>query len=716
MKKPPLTATELLRSGHWFLYQNQLYQICTWDNVNPLQVTARVADTDEEQVFLLTQLFSADPPTRFATTAAELTISGATSESEEIAILDSATLPDHLLKKAEQIIHIVETITAGVAQILREEKNVNKTTALQRMCRVLPIPIALSTYYNYQKLYTMHQGDRSRIAMALHRKTFGKTRMDTNTLHFIDSIIQRFYRSNPPLRKQTVYQIAQQVWHHNHRWWLNVAESGEEGFDDLIEELLDVRQEIDKTLANPVLQPLLIQIQLPSRAWFYSYVRWFDSQPGIGAETYRTRHGQAAWEANFRIFDRFVDKATLPLQYVFADHYKLDVLHVDDEYREILSRLWLTLLIDAYSRAVLGIFMAYEDPCIESVQGALCHAIWPKTGLEAFGISQPWACFGIPQRLSLDNAWAHHSYSLEELARALDGGGRYTAMEIVFRPPYQARYGGLIERLFGNLSGQLRERLPGAILQPDQRDWHNASQGACLLHQDVERVIYQLIVDYLHTPHRELAGMTPHEKWLTGMQLMTPIPPPLTPQLSRCFWRLHHETRAASRTGIGLFGLHYWDTALGRLRGKDRRGKPRRFHVRYDPTDISRIAVFENGEWVGDAYARELRLADGQYERASLWSLKLAKDIVKKQYDDRLPRPKSWLIHLLETQELVAQRQAEKKQIRRKIEALKQKPQVDDPMPTDAAQLAMTKAALAPDISQIADTRTQILSTLQEEL
>ncbi|MGC9333528.1 MAG: hypothetical protein ACP5JJ_05225, partial [Anaerolineae bacterium] len=178
-----------------------------------------------------------------------------------------------------------------------------------------------------------------------------------------------------------------------------------------------------------------------------------------------TRHGQADWEDNFLLFDTFAQKATLPLQYVFADHYRIDVLHVDDEYREILSRLWLTLLIDAFSRGVLGLFLAYEDPTIESILGALRHAIWPKTGLDELGIDLPWACYGIPQRLFLDNAWAHHSYSLEELARELAGVGRYTQMALVFRPPYQARYGGLVERIFGNLSGQLREMLPGAVLK-----------------------------------------------------------------------------------------------------------------------------------------------------------------------------------------------------------------------------------------------------------
>ena len=40
---------------------------------------------------------------------------------------------------------------------------------------------------------------------------------------------------------------------------------------------------------------------------------------------------------HFLLFDRFAQTATLPLQYVFADHYRLDVLHVDDEFREVLG-------------------------------------------------------------------------------------------------------------------------------------------------------------------------------------------------------------------------------------------------------------------------------------------------------------------------------------------------------------------------------------------
>jgi transposase InsO family protein len=84
-----------------------------------------------------------------------------------------------------------------------------------------------------------------------------------------------------------------------------------------------------------------------------------------------------------------VRRATLPLQYVFSDHCLLKVFTVDEATRSRLDRLWLTLLIDAYSRAILGMALLCEAPCIESIQGALRHAIWPKTSHRDLGIPAP---------------------------------------------------------------------------------------------------------------------------------------------------------------------------------------------------------------------------------------------------------------------------------------------------------------------------------------
>lgn len=724
MKKPgtPLTAADVLQTGCWFLFDSEPFEIIAWDSEKPLDVEAHSANTGTIRRFTVMELFGSQSITRFAPTRKELE-----NQTDKLvsSVADRMTLPEHLIRRADHIIQTVDAVQLHIDQRKRQYQAANQpfsiTEITRQACQAIARPVSLPVYYVYRQLSQTHFGDRALIAAALHRKTYRKTRMDPNTLHFVDTVIQRFYRSNPPLRIQTVFNIAQQLWEYNRHWWLNIGHSTGKDLDDLLERLLNGRKGMDDLLSDPVQIQRLAQIKLPSRTWFYEYVSWFNTQPGEGEKAYVVRHGQADWETNFLLFDRFAQSAVLPLQYVFADHYLLDVLHVDDEFREVVGRLWLTVLIDAFSRTVLGIYLAYEAPCIESIQGALRHAIWPKLGLDQYGIDLPWNCYGTPQRLLLDNAWAHHSYSLEDLAKTLGGGGRYTAMELVFRPPYQARYGALVERLFGNLSGQIRELLPGAILQPDQRHWHNANQAACLLYRDIVRIVNQLVVDYMHTPHRELDGMTPHEKWLCGLKLMTPFPPPLTPQLERSFWRLNPETRIATREGLALFGLHYWDVGLAGLRSRDRQGRQRRYHLRYDSEDVSRIAVFENGIWLGDGHARELRLVDGSYESVSLWELDLAKDLVRQRDPQHKLRPHSWLIHILEARELIEQRQTEQKLIRRKLQQLQEhrrgRPQSRFPKPAlNANQIQEAERIMSGVNTHDNDPRTLLLDHLEEIL
>ena len=98
--------------------------------------------------------------------------------------------------------------------------------------------------------------------------------------------------------------------------------------------------------------------------------------------------------------------------------------------------------------------------------------------------------------------------------------------------------------------------------------------------------------------------------WLTGLQLMTPYRHLSLPNWNALFgaYTLEHEW---PQTPVFLsFGLHYWDVSLAGLRGRDRNGRRRRFHLRYDPDDVSRVAVFEHGNWLGDGYAKELRLPE----------------------------------------------------------------------------------------------------------
>jgi len=259
---------------------------------------------------------------------------------------------------------------------------------------------------------------------------------------------------------------------------------------DLVDELTKVLKRelpMQALLQNTNKKDLLTPIEMPARGLFYNYNHWFLARPDKGKKVLNDRYGEGTWESFFAIFDTFAHRATFPLQYVFADHYLLDIFTVDKATRNKLDRLWLTVLIDAYTRCILGAVLLYEEPCIDSIQSALLHAIWPKTSHTRYGIDKAWVCVGIPQQLYLDNALAHHSHRLENLARQIGFRGKYHTIDLVFRPPYMARYGALIESFFGHLSGRIKQDLSGAIKSSAPKDLRKAAKEACLLYEDVDR-------------------------------------------------------------------------------------------------------------------------------------------------------------------------------------------------------------------------------------
>src|SRR3989475_5246238 len=483
--------------------------------------------------------------------------------------------------------------------------------------------------------------------------------------HFIDTCLLLYY-GNTRATKKRVYKLAEDILERTKGYWVDPDRCGASIPENLVAELLDLKIPIQALLDNPEKKPLLTQIELPSTGWFSGYTRYLEAQPDQGERLITARLGFGMWEHFHLVFDSFVHRAQFPLQYVFADHWLLDAWIVDEETRAKPARLWLTLLIDASSRSILGMALLYEAPCIESIQQALKHAIWEKTSHLDLGLEQEWACYGIPLQLFLDNAWAHHSHSLENLARVLSRHGVYNSIDLVFRPPYKGRYGAIIERLFKNFSGQVKELAAGAIASHDAKDLRIAAHNACLLYPDMNRLLHQLILRYQHTPHRELGGMSPHQKWSEGVQSSGfPLPPPFTPAMDRLFRRMHPQTRQVQSRGIPSFGLHYWSTELGGIERVDREGKAVQYNFRYDPTDISRISLFRNGEWVGDGKARELQQADGTYRQISLAEWKTAKRLAGSLENQTEGQTPAELALVSDLQSLSKQRTQEKKAAQR---------------------------------------------------
>jgi len=685
----PLPAPHTLQPGYYIFWQQRTYQVISLDPDNALLLHVQPFPEGSGTTLSLLDLL-AIPRTSPSAPLFAPTLEVLHQQIEERYGLAQGTtthdLPESYVIKARIVTSVVETVRRFVESderranargeaishqqaIRRALISVNKTTIRMQIRgtnQEIKLHAGLTTYYKYERLYEISHGDEAQIAASFRRATFRLPRMRAAQFHFIDLCLLLYY-GNTRSTKTRVYKLAQDILEkRTHGYWVDPEPCGASIPENLVTELLDLKIPMQAILDNQEKAALLTEIEIPSPAWFYAYAKYVEAQPDQGETLITQRLGKGMWEQFHLVFDTFVHHAQFPLQYVFADHWLLDAWIVDEATRQKPSRLWLTLLIDAYSRSILGMALLYEDPCIESIQQALKHAIWEKRSHLELGLEQEWGCDGIPLQLFLDNAWAHHSHSLENLARVISRNGVYNSIDLVFRPPYKGRYGAIIERLFKNFSGQVKELVTGAIASHNPHEIRAAANKACLLYPDMNRLLHQLILKYQHTPHRELGGLTPHQKWSEGIQSSgLPIPPPFTPAMDRLFMRMHPQTRQVRSRGVPVFGLNYWSTELGGIERVDREGKAIQYNFRYDPTDIGHISLFRNGEWVGDGYARELQQADGTYRRLSLAEWKMAKRLVGSLESQTEGQTPAELALVSDLHTLTKQRTQEKKAAQR---------------------------------------------------
>ena len=658
--KQPAPTERLLHTGWYFFYQGSVFQVTDIDPATGV-ISAMEQLTSSPHTFRQADLFvgaEADP-ILFAPTFDQLKDEIERHQPLALVVIDETGLSAQLLEKADFIIAMVTRIEDQVARLTHQAaqrgKRPTQIEILKQVIQMPDISIGLTTYYKYRRLYQQHNGNRAQLAASLRRSTYNQLRLSPAQLHFMDTLIQTEYLRPSPVRKNQLYRLAAAILQRTGGYWVN-PQSATAIPVSLVTDLLDPDIPMAAICANPEYQPLLTLITLPSQRWFYNYIKYFENQGDASEALIVSRYGQSVWDRQHNVYDTFIAHAAAPLQFVFADHWQVDVLILDDN--DLPVRLWLTFLIDAFSRCILGMALLPETPCIESIQQALLHGIWPKQSHHAWGLSDEWICYGIPQQLSLDNAWAHHSHSLENLARSISMNGHYNPMTLVFRPPYRGRYGAVIERLFGTFADQVKQFLPGIIRAGQHQAYQNAVKTACLRYDDLNRFLHELVLHYQHTPHRGLNGMTPHAKWLEGLQLGLPLVPRLTPATERLFWRMDPQPRIITVQGVCAFGMHYTSLTLGEAPRIDYAGQNVRYTIRYNPDHIGQLALFRDGQWLGDVYAKELRLPDGTIQPLSLAERKIAQQLARQ-----IQQPvRDWLHFTRFWQQLSETRQAEQRQ------------------------------------------------------
>lgn len=339
-------------------------------------------------------------------------------------------------------------------------------------------------------------------------------------------------------------------------------------------------------------------------------------------EKKKAREGsKAARDAYAQIKGRFPG-ADYPLAVVQVDHTLVDIILVDDRFRLPIGRPWLTLLVDVFSRMVLGFYISFDPPGNLSLGLCLSQAFLPKEQwLAKFDITTPWPCWGLPRTIHADNA-------KEFRGKMLTAACKEYGIDLEWRPVATPHYGAHIERLLGTLAKEIHGAPGTTFSRPAERgEYDSDAESAMSLAEFEQWFTIQCIEAYHQRPHSEL-GMPPLAKWQEGVfgtnkVAGVGVQPRITDELHLKLDLMPFETRTVQHYGIVWDHVEYQHDVLRRWVNAPDPEHPklkRKFLCRRDPRDISVIWFYDPE--VCQYYAIPYR--NTSHPAISIWELREA--------------------------------------------------------------------------------------------
>lgn len=297
------------------------------------------------------------------------------------------------------------------------------------------------------------------------------------------------------------------------------------------------------------------------------------------------QNGKDAADKRFRVVKSGV-KTEHILERVEIDHTPLDLFLIDERTWLPLGRPTLTVVIDHFSRMLLGFHLSFGNPSAAAVIGALRHAILPKKPAEeampGMKTERKWNCYGRPDVLVVDNGLEFHGNDLESVAYDL-------GIRLQYCPKHQPRFKGVVERYLKTVNYFFAHQLPGtSFARLHQRGDYDPQKHALLTFSEFNHLFEKWVVDvYSQTLHRGI-GTTPWAKWAEALTRREPELPMDLHALQRRIGQV--SERALRQDGIQLNGIRYNSDALAPMLRAFGAGVQVR--VLYDPQDLGEIQVW----------------------------------------------------------------------------------------------------------------------------
>jgi len=276
---------------------------------------------------------------------------------------------------------------------------------------------------------------------------------------------------------------------------------------------------------------------------------------------------------------------TRPLERVECDDTKTDLLVIDPNTSLALGRPWIMVLIDVYTKMILGYYLSFYPPSHVTVMMAMKHAIRPKTYVKEKypDIINTWDTYGLIEVLVVDNAKHWYGKGLEDACYQMGTDMQYAPVRIPW-------YKGAIERVLKTIHDGLIHKMPGTTFSNifDKGDYDPEKHAVIWLNL-LDEILHKWIIDVnAQSIHNGIHDI-PARRWENSIVKYPPALPPAHTNLDIILGKIAY--RKISGTVIHFQNLEYSDSILATIRtNQDKEG---RVKIKYDPTDLGMIYVYD---------------------------------------------------------------------------------------------------------------------------
>ncbi|OKH53954.1 hypothetical protein NIES2101_09445 [Calothrix sp. HK-06] len=191
-----------------------------------------------------------------------------------------------------------------------------------------------------------------------------------------------------------------------------------------------------------------------------------------------------------------------------CDHAKLDIMLINKY--GMKARPLLTLIIDSYSRCIMGLHIGYDDaPSHEVNVLALRHAVLPKNYKLQFKLHSDWNTYGTPKNLLMDRGFVS-SKQLKNICNCLG---------ITLNWHNFPCEGSSIERAFRIIDRDFLAHRIGYLDSNIQQLFESAKKEPCWTTEEFHRLLVSYIADdYNQTIDVPSGNQTRFQRWQADLR------------------------------------------------------------------------------------------------------------------------------------------------------------------------------------------------------